>query len=270
MISTCLNSLPFPVDHAAIHKTLQACKGDVNAAVDRLLASNDDRLSNSGNSQGSSSVERDVNSDDEAEFSGPKKKQDRRLSRATRAMRSNAVAYEANKEKHPNLTIRTKAKCDTHEPPTPAIADFPKRNSSYSRRNGRRVVEDSDDDWKEDDESSAGDSPTSTSITSKSPTPESILSLPPTSAPSTGGVKLRLSQPKAPSVTRYQGTARPTSTAKAKVSARDKRDLKKAVQKAAAKDRKKGGAMGSVAANVKGVKKEHSPGMDVVIKTLYI
>ena len=213
-------------------------------------------------------MERDVDSDDEVDFSGPKKKQDRRLSRATRAMRSKAAAYEANKEKPLNLTVRTTSKSDTHEPPTLAIADFPKRTSS-ARRATRRIVEDSDDDWKEDDESSVGNSPASTSLTSKSPTPETKLPTPPTSAPLTGGVKLRLSQPKAPPSTRYQGTARPTSTARTKVSARDRRDLKKAAQKAAAKDRKKA-ISGVVAVTGKGVKKEHSPGMEVGIKTLYI
>ena len=294
MITNCLHSLPYPADHATIHKTLVACKGDLDAAVSRLIESNEERLSVSGNSQGSSSVERDVDSDDEAEYTGPKKKQDRRLSRATRTNRHDALVAvdEKDKTKQPKLTVNTKSKSAIHQPPTPAVADFPKRTSAYTRRaSTRRIVEDSDDEYKDDDESSAGNSPASTSMTSKSPTPEVKLLAAPTSAPVTGGVKLRLSQPKAPTTVttdvlapkRYQGTARPSTgtklsttanpaISKPRITASQRKELKKAAQKAAAKDRKKPGAKTDTATvNDKAVKGNHSPGsMEVGIKTLYI
>ena len=288
MVATCLNSLPFPADHATIHKTLVACKADLNAAVSRLIESNEERLSISGNSQGSSSVERDIESDDEAEYAGPKKKQDRRLSRATRSKHGIALTTVDGKEKakQSKLTVNTKSKSVVHQPPTPALADFPKRTSVHQRRiTARRIVEDSDDDYKEDDESSVGNSPASTSMTSKSPTPETKLPNSPAFTPIHSGVRLRLSQPKLPTATasdnsaptRYQGTARPSTAAKPgpaiklRVTARDRKDAKKAAQKAAAKDRKKPGIKaGTAVVNGKGAKEGPSPGMEVGIKTLYI
>ncbi|KAI9862218.1 MAG: hypothetical protein M1824_001599 [Vezdaea acicularis] len=78
-------SLPFPVEPAKIRQTLEECNGDVDDAVSKLL--DEDRGSASSGSQ-ASSRDRDADSDYDPYSEGPNtKKQDRRMSRATRALK---------------------------------------------------------------------------------------------------------------------------------------------------------------------------------------
>jgi OTU domain-containing protein 3 len=75
------NCLPFLADKPTIKRALEAAKGNIDAAVSTLM---DAEENGSGSSaQESSSVERDQDSDDDTN-AGPNKKQDRRLSRATK------------------------------------------------------------------------------------------------------------------------------------------------------------------------------------------
>ena len=76
-----MKSLPYLADHITIRNTLEECKGNVNNAVSKLLDA--EERGSTSSTQGSSSVERDHDSDVDEEYCGPKKKQDRRLSRAT-------------------------------------------------------------------------------------------------------------------------------------------------------------------------------------------
>jgi hypothetical protein len=75
-------SLPFLADKPTIKRALEASRGDINAAVSRLLDAEEENANSSiGSSsyQESSSVERDQDSEDDV-HAGPKKRQDRRRS----------------------------------------------------------------------------------------------------------------------------------------------------------------------------------------------
>lgn len=81
MVDSVTTSLPHLADTQAIMKAIQDARGDVNTAVSKLL----DAERSSPSTQGSSSIEREPDSDDE-ELGGPKKRQDRRLSKASKAV----------------------------------------------------------------------------------------------------------------------------------------------------------------------------------------
>jgi len=74
-------SLPFLADKPTIRRMLEECKGNVDAAVTKMLDAEEGGSISSA--QESSSVEREQDSDDEA-YNGPNKKQDRRMSRAVK------------------------------------------------------------------------------------------------------------------------------------------------------------------------------------------
>lgn len=74
-------SLPYLADKPTIKRALEAAKGDINAAVDSLLEA---ESNGSSSQQESSSVERDHDSDDDM-HDGPNKKQNRRMSKPSKA-----------------------------------------------------------------------------------------------------------------------------------------------------------------------------------------
>lgn len=84
MIDVVAASLPFLTDKPLIKKTLEDYKGDINAAVDKLLG---DENNGHSSTQESSSVEREPDSDEEYQR-GPSKKQDRRMSARQRSKKS--------------------------------------------------------------------------------------------------------------------------------------------------------------------------------------
>ncbi|KAI9679344.1 MAG: hypothetical protein M1817_005364 [Caeruleum heppii] len=87
MIKAVTNSLPYLADPALIQRTLEEHGGSIDNAVSKLLDREESASVSSSQSQAtSSSVERDPDSEDEAQMSGPIKKRDRRLSRETKEM----------------------------------------------------------------------------------------------------------------------------------------------------------------------------------------
>ena len=92
MVEEVQRSLPFLTDRAAIEKALQDYKGNVDNAVSSLLPDS------SQSSGGSSSIERDADSDEDMEEK-PTKKQNRRPSRPQPLKNGNPKQ---------NLTVRTK------------------------------------------------------------------------------------------------------------------------------------------------------------------
>ncbi|KAI9713427.1 MAG: hypothetical protein M1820_000809 [Bogoriella megaspora] len=90
MIEIVQKSIPFLSDKPTIKKMLDECKGDVNAAVSKFLELEEQGSISS--TQESSSIERDPDSDDELS-AGPSKKQDRRMSRASKAEFAKANQY---------------------------------------------------------------------------------------------------------------------------------------------------------------------------------
>ena len=169
MIKVAMSSLPYLADPVTVQKTLESCNGNVDDAVSKLLDAED--RSSSPSTQGSSSVERDHDSDDD-DFSGPNKKQDRRLSRATQTIKQKQVKSK------PEAIVPSKEAEDT--PGTNG------RRRSFQRS---RILDfdDSDDEDSLDDAAYKGSNSASTSASDYSAT---------ASKPRSGGVRLKLSQPK--------------------------------------------------------------------------
>lgn len=89
MIDVVSKSLPFLADKPTIKRALEAAKGDVNLAVSNMLDEQEE-YGSASSQQESSSVERDHDSDEDT-HDGPNKKQDRRMSRASKAQRQRAT-----------------------------------------------------------------------------------------------------------------------------------------------------------------------------------
>lgn len=288
-----MSSLPYLADRAIIQKTLEECKGSIDNAVSKLLDAEDQ--SSASASQGSSSVERDADSEDEDVISMARKKQDRRLSRATRA------ALEKNEEQRRmhELAVRMKGPA---LPSTKESSSTPEPDSLGTNKS-QDTDETEEEDWQNNSPFKVS---TATSV--------STLASDNTTAgkPRSGGVRLKLSQPKQPDhiidltldsptleSPDSKGPALKSPTEKSaiqdtgdngyngkvakwqpapkqkRLTARDKHDMKKAAQKSAAKERKKGVAYvvskpkkDTPFAMQKG--KENSPSIETHIKVLYI
>ena len=188
MIKVAMSSLPYLADPVMVQKTLESCKGNVDDAVSKLLDSED--RSSSPSTQGSSSVERDHDSDDD-DFSGPNKKQDRRLSRATRT-----IKQKEGKAKSEPIVLSKE------------VEDVPSTDGRRRSFQKSRIIglDDSDDEYSPDDAVSKGSNSASTSASDYST---------PASKPQSGGVRLKLSQPKQvhkkvlPSVEKPRSTSTP-------------------------------------------------------------
>ena len=290
MINVITQSLPFLADRATIRKTIEECKGSLDAAVTKLLDLEDQGSVSS--TQETSSVEREPDSDDEA-LSGPNKKQDRRLSRAKR----NALK-EIEQRPKKGLAVRLKDK--------PKASPIPKTITPQIQVNGikeedpikREEASDNDEPDESDEEDWQSDP------TYKDPYNQYPTSCSTTNHPRFGGVRLRLSQPKPekeaktklkpkinntrtspPSDQRPEPIEAPVAKTqqrqagpkKKRLTRRDQIDMKKAAQKAAARERKQGIASGqlmngqnSTVPAVEKIGKENSPAIEVGIKTLYI
>ena len=289
MVNVVLQSLPYLADRTTIHRTLEECKGNIDTAVSKLLDA--EERGSVSSTQESSSVEREPDSDEEA-HSGPNKKQDRRLSRATRT-----VLREKEEQKKRDLALRLKTH---HDPPkTNGHTPLPGHKDTNDAKD-EDLDETEEEDWQNDP--SYRDSPSASPSASASDYSTA-------SKPTSNGVRLKLSQPK-----RENGKGPPSSDVahetpngvngvklengdggggtrggggktqqrqpgpkQKRITQRDKRDMKKAAQKAAAKERKQGiaagravnGKNGSIAAAAK-KGKENSPAIEAGIKTLYI
>ena len=267
MVNTVLSSLPYLADRATIQKTLEECKGSIDNAVSKLLDA-EDQSSNSA-SQGSSSVERDPDSEDEDVISMARKKQDRRLSRATRAV----LEKKEERRRMHELTVRMKERA---LPSTKEASSTPEPESLD-------VIKAHDTDETEEEDWQNGSSKKESTATSASSSASDNNA---SAKPRPSGIRLKLSQPKQPDhivdLSEYKHSDNdnvvdltlndPTlhsPTLKSpieksavhdnghevtngktidwqpapkpkRMTARDKHDLKKAAQKSAAKERKKG------------------------------
>ncbi len=293
MVNTVMSSLPYLADRATVQKTLEECKGSIDNAVSKLLDAEDQ--SSTSASQGSSSVERDPDSEDEDVISMARKKQDRRLSRATRA-----VIEKKEEQRHVHeLTVRMKERA---LPSTKESSSTPEPESLDAIK-AQDTDETEEEDWQNNSpykESAATSASASVSDNNTA------------GKPRPGPIRLKLSQPKQPNhivdltlddplfdgsnmkssglkspteksgvhdngkagndgkTTKWQPAPKPK-----RLTARDKHDLKKAAQKSAAKDRKKG-----IAYVINKPKKdasfpmqkgkENSPSIETHIKVLYI
>lgn len=278
MINAVIELLPYYTDRATIQKALEESKGSPDLAVSKLL---DGEIASSASSRrGSSSVERDQDPVDEEEFTGPKKKQDRRLSRAKRAIKDK----DDSSNKH--LSVRLKS------PILPSTQESSASNTSSNPVDNKDADETEEEDW-------LNSSPDKDSESASLSTSASEYSL--ASQPRTGAIRLRLTQPKKMDENLPSPASSPTKLSAAQdvrsqevISKADKRpphhrrhlvsrnqlDMKKkATQKAAAKERKRETAASRVANHQPGsffptakTGRENSPAFQALggIKVLYI
>ena len=248
-----MSSLPYLADRKAITRALEDNKGNVDRAVSQLLDAEEQASMSS--QAGSSSAERDPDSEDETQIRGPSKKQDRRLSRATR----NALKASEDKRER-NIAIRRSRLLESNHPPM----DLVKEEEDLTAIATKEPLPASDEEWNlatdhsdnDDDNASEYSEPARPSSKFLHRIHDPSIS---TSAP--------------PSISSKHSSLHNRATHRKKPTARERKDMKKAAQKAAAKERKQasnrtgsGGITNGVAMTV------GSNGNTPVIniKTLYI
>ncbi|MCJ1465041.1 hypothetical protein MMC07_003656 [Pseudocyphellaria aurata] len=268
-------SLPYGTDRKEIIKTIEDCGGNVDAALSRLLDS--DERSSASSARASSSVEREVDSDDEEPIRGPKKRQDRRLSRAARAL-----AYEKEERCNQELSYRLKS---DH------LATTIERSTSKDDHRIDVQIDDADETEEEDwrNEFAYKDSESASASTSASDYSTA-------SNPRSGGVRLKLSQPKRCETSSsnqgdYLDIPGKRSSGhdeiqqfhlgpvkhKRHLHSRHRRDLRKADQIIAMQERKKSTTTGRAVSGPSSTiplmikqDKENTPAIEAHIKVLYI
>jgi len=209
-------SLPFLADKPTIKRALEAARGDVNAAVSSLL---DAEENGSGSSQQeSSSVERDHDSDDDA-HDGPNKKQDRRMSRISRASKprtaeskhalSQLATYDGSQESIGSWESETSSQPD---------------GSQQSTVTQPTEVEDAEPIVKKE----------IANTTDAQPLVSSPIKKP---------IRLKLHPPKPPDPSQRVGKTFQRQPGP-RITARDRKDIKKQAQKAARKERQQAAARG--------------------------
>jgi OTU domain-containing protein 3 len=204
-------SLPFLADRPTIKRALEAAKGDVNLAVSNLLDT--EEYGSASSQPESSSVEREPGSDDEM-HEGPNKKQDRRMSRASRAQRQRS---EESKHALSNLANYDGSQESIGSWESEA-SSVPPEGSQQSTVTQPTEIDDIEIKVKKEDVSRSG-------------------------SPEKKPVKLKLHPPRPPGQAQRVGkTVQQQPGPRIRITARDRRDIKKQAQKAARKERQQADA----------------------------
>lgn len=110
MVNSVTTSLPFLANNETIRKALYDNNGSIDAAVSQLLDEPSSTPSTPGSfrsvtssQSGSSSIERDADSDDEDEIWGPNKRQNRKIKAMKQISKSKAGTPELMIKKEANL-----------------------------------------------------------------------------------------------------------------------------------------------------------------------
>lgn len=260
MVNVVHQSLPYIADREIIKKTLEECKGNIDAAVSSLLDAEDRASVSSQN--GSSSTERDADSEND-ELDGPNKKQDRRMSRATRALRKEKAPGTAPEIGITISETETGAESQTAAPRI-KLAVRPRRKLiPTSRLKPRKedeegwviVASDNEDDGDGDFDASGDESVSDFSGTSRSQS-TGVETLAPKN-----NIKLVVK-------------AKPEEAEKAappkRATAREKAEQKKAAQKAARKESRRVAAQATRTVNTATATPSPSGDLGMGIRTLYI
>jgi OTU domain-containing protein 3 len=208
MIDVVSKSLPFLADKPTIKRAIEDAKGDVNLAVSNLL---DAEENGSGSSQQeSSSVERDHDSDDD-NYYGPNKKQDRRMSRASK--------------QHPPRSFASKhalSQLATYDGSQESIGSADSETSSLADPSSQQSGFATDiEEIKYEDSTSASRS----------------------ASPARPPVRLKIHPPRPPDPSQRVGKTSQRQPGP-RLTARDRKDMKKQAQKAARKERQQLAARG--------------------------
>ncbi|KAK3072101.1 hypothetical protein LTR53_007409 [Teratosphaeriaceae sp. CCFEE 6253] len=241
-------SLPFLADKPAIKRALEAAKGDINTAVSSLLDA--EEYGTASSQPESSSVERDQDSDDDSHH-GPNKKQNRRMSRAAKALKPRSEASR-----------HALSQLHAYDGSQESIGSWESEGSSVPDGSQRSTVtqptELDESDARRKAEADALAASRSTSPTKKPP-------------------RLKLLPPRPPDQTQRVGKTLQRQTGP-RVTARDKKNMQKQAQKAARKERAQVTAKGDpraespsaagLALRQKGM--TETPPMVETLRTLYI
>ncbi len=241
MIEMVKSSLPYLADNATIKKALETCP-TVDDAVTKLLDA-EESSSCVSSAQGSSSIEREHDSDDDA-LHGPNKKRDRRLSRATRSVVHDKEQRVRNTaSKLPTVDASQSSSVSVASVGSCAAVDSKNASEPTTKLRANANSDAGDDsDWHPS-------SLQASASHSRVPSP----------APRKGPSRLKINPPKAvqtpsdvqPSSRRTQ--QKQPGPQKRGPTARDKKDIKKTAQKAARKERAQADAAASKVADVKPV-----------------
>lgn len=201
-------SLPFLADKPAIKRAIEAAGGDVNAAVSAMMDA--DEYTSTSSQQESSSIERDHDSDDDMS-EGPNKKQDRRISRPSKSRLARSAESRHALSK---LAVYdgSQESLDSWESEASSVPDRPQRN----------VITDII-------KAEGAESQPKNDISD-----EASFSRP--SSPAKPPIRLKLHPPKPPSHQQRIGKSIQRQLGP-RVTARDKKDIRKQAQKAAHKER---------------------------------
>ncbi|KAF2772783.1 cysteine proteinase [Teratosphaeria nubilosa] len=205
-------SLPFLADKPTIKRALEAARGDVNLAVSNLLDADD--YGSASSQPESSSVEREQDSEDDV-HTGSNKRQDRRMSKASRALK-------------------------------PRSTDTKHALSHLSNYDGSQ---ESIESW-ESEASSIPEGSQQSVATQPTDTDDSVIKAADVSrstSPAKKPVKFKLLPPRPPDPSQRVGKTAQRQPGP-RVSARDRKDIKKQAQKAARKERQQANAQVAVTA----------------------
>lgn len=212
MIDVVEKSLPFLADKPTIKRAIEASKGNINDAVSRLMDA--EEYGSSSSHHESSSVERDHDSDDDM-HDGPNKKQDRRMSRASRAQKE-----RSHGSKHALSQLTTFD--GSQESFTSHDSDVSSQPESSQNSTNTKPAPSNDASAPMKQEDSSSTTPSQPDATAPVKPPPRIKLLPPKPPP--GKTQQKQSGPR--------------------ISARDRKDIKKQAQKAARKERQQASAKG--------------------------
>jgi OTU domain-containing protein 3 len=268
MINVVTQSLPYLADRDTIRKTLEESKGNIDTAVSILLDA-EERASVSSQ-PGSSCTERDPDSDNE-EFVGPNKKQDRRMSRATKALRKEKLDQERMEIAPLTASAAKEESIIVPGITTPAI-ELPVRQYKpiLPKDVPRKLKVEDEDEWTtpSDDDGDGDfqpdlheiDDDVASQISDRSHSQTRIL-------PPAVSKPLHVTVHTAKSFQKQQGPQKKRQTT------RDRIEMKKAAQKAAQKERKRNGSQVSRQLEVTSINVNKNPppiDLGMGIKTLYI
>lgn len=215
MIDVVSHSLPFLADKPTIKRALEATKGDVDLAVSNLLEA--DEYGSASSQQESSSVERDHDSDDDM-HSGPNKKRDRRMSRASKAQQSRSLESRQ------------------------ALSQLAAYDGSQESVNSY----DSDaSSGVESTQLNTNTQPTQPSELNSRLKPEDSTSASRSESPAKPTIKLKLHPPKSPSPSPQRIGKTQQRQPGPRLTARDRKEMKKQQQKAARKERQQAAQRGT-------------------------
>lgn len=264
-VNVVMSSLPYLADRETIKKTLEEHKGNIDLAVSSLLDAEDRASVSSQN--GSSSTERDRDSDDE-QFSGPSKKQDRRLSKATKAMQKDKADREARETGSNQILKQEPANASSGLSESTTATQLRK----IAPRSVRRVKkqEADDDGWTTSDGEFRPDSQADSDAASDYSTPSSQAPTEPSVKPATRPtIKITFTQGTGKTAQKQPGPPKPQRVP-ARVAQAQKKQEQKARAKAARKERSMTAAQRELAPASANSKNLPPIDLGIGIKTLYI